>query len=431
MATDYRTVARRHGVEAQATILVSAGLLAAWSLAWVGSKGFEQGKMAIAFCALVALGEAARVGFRGARVQAPLSLSASLGYALLAFTPGARVMYDWPQVVVVCLVGTVAGAFPHLIVGRRVSVLSLARRLLLVGLVAASYHALLRAVWSDRVDQPPMWAQALMMVAVLMVGLGFDISLRAGVLASQGQGRFWRQCINEGRATIEIQSAVMATAMVLALATSQVGLEAVPVVSVPLLLTQLSYRRYHLARTTYAQTVEALSKTTDVAGYTVPGHARRVADLSLAIGNDFGLSPDELRRLEYAALLHDVGQMSLPEPLAGGATIFASYEQRAAIAKAGADLIADSGIPGDLATLVARQSEPFRRGSHSGQTPTPVQSRIINVANAFDDLVGEPVSITASTDAVQRITLGLADDYDPKVVQALTRYVARLSEVPV
>ncbi|WP_240503364.1 HD domain-containing protein, partial [Streptomyces prasinopilosus] len=50
------------------------------------------------------------------------------------------------------------------------------------------------------------------------------------------------------------------------------------------------------------------------------GHARRVADLSRSVGRDMGLTEPDLRVLEYAALMHDIGQLSLVDPVPAGAT---------------------------------------------------------------------------------------------------------------
>ena len=89
---------------------------------------------------------------------------------------------------------------------------------------------------------------------------------------------------------------------------------------VPLLLTQFSFRRYAAVRATYRQTIASLARATEIAGYTPHGHARRVAALSRAVGRELGLSEPELTVLEYAALMHDIGQLSLVDPVPAGAT---------------------------------------------------------------------------------------------------------------
>ena len=76
----------------------------------------------------------------------------------------------------------------------------------------------------------------------------------------------------------------------------------------PMMLTNVAVRRYAANRATYRQTIATLSRLTDVAGYTPTGHAARVAERAVAIGRFMGLHADAVQDLEYAALLHDLGQ---------------------------------------------------------------------------------------------------------------------------
>ena len=95
---------------------------------------------------------------------------------------------------------------------------------------------------------------------------------------------------------------------------------ALPVFAVPLLLTQFSFRRYATIEATYLQTIRSLSKVTEVGGYTETGHSRRVSRLAVTVGREMGLTERDLDDLEYAALMHDIGQLSLTDPIPGGAT---------------------------------------------------------------------------------------------------------------
>ena len=72
---------------------------------------------------------------------------------------------------------------------------------------------------------------------------------------------------------------------------------------------------------TYLQTVRALARVTEVGGYVEDGHARLVGQLAVAVGRDLGMNEPELLELEYAALMHDIGQLSLRAPIPGGATV--------------------------------------------------------------------------------------------------------------
>ena len=44
-------------------------------------------------------------------------------------------------------------------------------------------------------------------------------------------------------------------------------------------------------------------------------HSREVVDLALAVSEELGLSPIEQRRVEFAALLHDVGKIAVPKEI--------------------------------------------------------------------------------------------------------------------
>jgi len=64
---------------------------------------------------------------------------------------------------------------------------------------------------------------------------------------------------------------------------------------------QLSLAYYQL-QTTYDQTLMALVSAIDLRDRETEGHSLRVAQLALAIGKGFNLSPDDLKRLNEVAL---------------------------------------------------------------------------------------------------------------------------------
>jgi HD domain len=399
-------------------------VLAIWAWTIAVSQGFADPAVAWAFGLLIVVGEAWRIDLRGAAGQTPIALAGGLGYALLA---GGPAVDGWAQVVAVSSVAMLVGALPHAMAGRKIWTPSIARRIVVVAAVAQMFHLIMtQFAWSPDVADD-LRLRALCMAVVLAVGFLLSSVLRAAPRAAD-LGSFGHRLNNQIHDHVRLRMASLATAMVLAIATELVGAWAVPACAVPLLLTQLSYRRYQMARVTYAQAVDALSRAPDMAGFTPPGHARRVADIAVGVGIDLELRTEEMRQLEFAALLHDVGQMSLEEPLPGGATFFASYAEREAIAVAGANLIADAGLPGDIATAVGRQVEPVRSGVDHGYSSAPLLSHIINVANTFVDLTGSQPNHATSEQAIDRIRGGIADDYDPDVVEALARHVARTYE---
>ena len=100
-----------------------------------------------------------------------------------------------------------------------------------------------------------------------------------------------------------------------------------------------------------------------------------------------GISDRDLRDLEYAALLHDLGQISLIEPIPGGATVLAAPSDQRDIADEGARIIRHAEGLDTVADYVEAQTTPYRQVRELGEE-VPMASRIIKVANAFDDLTG-------------------------------------------
>src|SRR6202035_5704632 len=122
------------------------------------------------------------------------------------------------------------------------------------------------------------------------------------------------------------------------------GAGALALLIAPLLVTQVAFRRYAGIRSTYLQTVRALARVTEVGGYVEDGHAHRVGRLAVAVGRELGLGEKDLLDLEYAALMHDIGQLSLRDPIPGGATVLASAADQRRIAELGAGVIAQAGV---------------------------------------------------------------------------------------
>ncbi|MFD7873086.1 HD-GYP domain-containing protein [Streptomyces sp. NPDC059766] len=307
-----------------------AAVLAALCLAVTLWRGIDDRGAALAFGLLVAVGELTRWSGPEGRQAAPLAAAGALSYALLGPEAGhlalPRALGPAPtvdtavgvaRIVAVVFAASLLGSVPHLARGPGPALDQLARRVLTVGFAAVCFQPLYgRGVFADR----PGCFYVLLLVALLALTALCDAVLAAAAARSRTGGPFGPLLRDELRALLGIGSAVCATGVVIALAVAVAGLWALPVFCLPLLLAQVSLRRYAAVRATYRQTIASLARATEIAGCTPAGHARRVAALSRAVGRDLGLPEAELDVLEYAALMHDIGQLSLVDPVPAGAT---------------------------------------------------------------------------------------------------------------
>lgn len=217
-----------------------------------------------------------------------------------------------------------------------------------------------------------------------------------------------------------ISVSTVASGPLIALAKPVLDWAAIPLLLVPVVVTYLSVRRLVTIRQSLDESLQAMARLTEVVGLTRSGHVRRVTALACAIGQEMGLDPSGLHEVERTAMLHDVGQLGLAEPLREGATINASGTEAEQMAAAARRIMGDTPQLASLAPLVAHVGTPFRRSREFGEH-IPLPSRIVRVANAWDDITEGTRSPRARTVALERLHLGLGYDYDPEVVSALER----------
>ncbi|WP_208868446.1 HD-GYP domain-containing protein [Streptomyces viridosporus] len=394
-----------------------AAVLAAGSLGATLHHGVEERGTALAFGLLVTVGELTRRNGTRIRQAAPLAAAGSLSYALLGEAGGRPTHHGAAQVVTVVLAASLLGSVPHVGRGHGPTLDPLARRVLTVGFVAVCFQPLYSQGAFDDWSGP---AHALLLLALLSLTALCDAVLAAALARSRTGWPFLPTLRDELRAVPGIGAAVVATGAVMALGVAVVGLWALPVFSVPLLLAQLSYRRYAAVRATYRQTIASLARATEIAGYTPAGHAHRVAALSRAVGRDLGLTGPELTVLEYAALMHDIGQLSLVDPVPAGATADLPAAEQRRIALLGGAVVCQTGVDPRVARIVEQQADPHRE--------QPLAARIVRVVNAYEEKSREGGPGGPLT-ALEELRLATAGEYAPEVVEALARVLSRNTEV--
>jgi hypothetical protein len=299
----------------------------------------------------------------------------------------------------------------------------MAARLLAVACVAGVFRPLANGSVIDR----HWWFELPVMASLVGLAWLVEAVIAALIRADALRGRFGVTLLDEMRVQWPLGVAVGASALLISFAAEVMGLAAVAVFTAPLLVTQVALRRYTGIRATYLQTVRALARVTEIGGYVEPGHSARVSRLAVAVGRELGMPEPALLELEYAALMHDIGQLSLRDPIPGGATVLVVRDEQRRIAEYGAEVIQQARVLDSVADIVRRQSDPYRPADRA-ETP-PLSSRIIRAANAFDDLVGSSVESSRAAAAVERLSLDTAAEYDPQVVEALSRVVNRRSVV--
>lgn len=388
---------------------------------------------ALTFGLAIVLGECLQLTAPGLRGSAPIATAAAFGLVFVVEMPeGQMVTYAAPFVLLVTAASMLVGALARRLLGRPLGLIEMTGRFVGVTVAAWLYrhaHLAQESGLAAAPDGLEPWQRAVLMLAVALLALAVDTLVTSTLHSLSTGASLRRTLIDEVRSTVALATAVAVTGVLIALGAPPLGVAALPLFLAPLVLTLFAFRRYVNIRATYLQSIRTLSRLTDAAGYTPSGHSERVADLSVAVGRELGLAERELLDLEYAALLHDIGQVALIEPIPGGATVLAAPADQRRIEADTVAIVRETGVLDSVARILEHQTTPYRQVRELGEE-IPLTSRIIKVVNAFEDLTSGARGRRAKEKALERIYLGLGYEYDPRVVDALQRTVAPRTPAP-
>ncbi|HYN29774.1 MAG TPA: HD domain-containing phosphohydrolase [Dermatophilaceae bacterium] len=401
-----------------AAVLVWATISAGPTL---GQSVGNSGRLLGCFVLAIGVGELARVHMPTGRVTAPVATASAVTLAMIGRIDGEPTFGGSADLIVLTVAAGMAGAAAiRAATGREVALHLMAARLIGVSLVAVLARSVGGAFtpWELALYSLPRWLVAGVMVATAALGILLELVL-TGLMRAERDGTYWRTALQDelGEA-VPLTLGLVTAGPLVALLAPVMGLSALPLALVPMVLTYLAVRRYAANRMTYRETIITLSRLTEESGYTPTHHAQRVAELAVRLARSLGLSEREVRDVEYAALLHDLGQLGLRHPIPGGATVLAAPVDQRHIAAEGARIVRHTAVLDTVAGYVEKQATAYRRVRELGET-VPLASRIIKVANAHDDLTGGSADPAVRAAALERIHLGLGYEYDPAVVDAL------------
>jgi putative nucleotidyltransferase with HDIG domain len=174
----------------------------------------------------------------------------------------------------------------------------------------------------------------------------------------------------------------------------------------------------------YLSTIEALAMAVDAKDQITHGHIRRVQVYATQLAQRLGVTDDQqLRAIEAAALLHDMGKLAIPEHILNkpGKLTPAEFEKMKRHADIGADLLSSISFPYPVVPIVRHHHENWDgNGYPSGLSghDIPLGARILSVVDCFDALTSDrPYRPRMSDDdsfAILRERSGRM--YDPLVV---------------
>jgi putative nucleotidyltransferase with HDIG domain len=231
-------------------------------------------------------------------------------------------------------------------------------------------------------------------------------------------------------------------AMLLVTYRQSIDLTAVSVILPILAITYLTFRtslgrladaNRHVTQVNdlYLSTIETLAMAVDAKDQITHGHIRRVQVYAVELAKRLGVTESsQLKAIEAAALLHDMGKLAIPEHILNkpGKLTPAEFETMKRHADIGADLLSSIRFPYPVVPIVRHHHEQWNgKGYPSGISGTdiPLGARVLAVVDCFDALNSDrpyrPRLSVAEAFAILRERRGTM--YDPLVVdQFLSGY---------
>ncbi|HWD65884.1 MAG TPA: HD-GYP domain-containing protein [Solirubrobacteraceae bacterium] len=400
---------------AESTVALTFMFAAVPLAVWLPGHGSHSPWVALLFVALFAL--TSRIEFDVSTGYGPPTTLVLIPM-LYALPPG------WVPLLVA--MAFVVGNSPSMFAGRRASDC-------VASALANSFHSLGPAlVFSLAGPHGPTWSGAYVPGIALAAQLGCDF------VASIA-----REWLREGtypRLSMRLMAGVYLmdvclTPIAFAVAFAAQGRPLAVLITLPLGGLLMFFARDRQARmqtmvelsAAYRGTAFLLGDVVEADDAYTASHSRDVVDLCKAVGPMLGLNEDQLRRLELAALLHDVGKIAIPKSIINKPGKL-TPDERSIIEThtvEGEKMLRNvGGLLGEVGTIVRSCHERYDGAGYpdglAGEA-IAVEARIVACCDAFNAMTTDrPYRAALSLEvALGELSANRGTQFDPRVVDCL------------
>ncbi|HEX5586487.1 MAG TPA: HD domain-containing phosphohydrolase [Acidimicrobiia bacterium] len=207
----------------------------------------------------------------------------------------------------------------------------------------------------------------------------------------------------------------------------ELGAVVVPLLVVPILIARSTFASYLELRAAQEQTIQTLILALEAKDRYTAGHAHRVATFCEYVGTELGFGNNRMERLRYAALMHDIGKLIVPNQLLNkpGRLTESEFERVRRHEGVSVELLHRidflAPIAGDTTTEAATAAV---------EGTGLVEPAIIHVADAFDAMTSTRSYRKALSQdtAFEELRNGAGTQFNSDCVEALIHAIERRGE---
>lgn len=198
----------------------------------------------------------------------------------------------------------------------------------------------------------------------------------------------------------------------------------VPLFVAPIFIARQAFASYMNLRAAQDAALSTLVRALEAKDRYTAGHVERVAEFSEYVGQELGFRQARLERLRYAALMHDIGKLIVPNQILNkpGKLTAAEYERMRHHESVSVELLRRIDFLAPVAPSIEGD-----HGSTGSDATASMETRIIAVADAFDAMTSTRAYRRALTQEVAFAELRekSGTQFDQRSVEALIRAVEK------
>lgn len=356
-------------------------------------------------------------------------LIASTGLLQLSLPQGGSMASAAAPVIAVLIIFPFSEAVWIVAVGMALLVMKVGRPLvspakgmIAAGLGSAAFYAF-GGVAGQTVD---LIASIAPLIALAVVFFLADVSLEQYFRSAEQRMPFRQVWIGGLQLLGPVYLALSSTGILMALMHERLPYWGALLLVLALLATRHSFNLYVEIKQAYADTIRALSKVVDLQDPGTRSNPQSVADTSVDIARELGFSSEQLERLNYAALLADLGKITFdPEP---GEEEASPDEVEKSHARISAEMVGEVQPLRDTTEMIRYHHTPALDVPEGTDAFSARCAQVIHAADVYHRLVTE--DSVDPVHAIRQITYQQGARLDAQVVRALQMSLCRKGTIP-
>jgi putative nucleotidyltransferase with HDIG domain len=261
-------------------------------------------------------------------------------------------------------------------------------------------------------------------IVILLFGVLLNTVLISGFLSVSNNTKFFKTWGTNIKGVFPSAVAVGSLGVIMALAYISYGYGAVILFFGPLLLARYSFKLYVEMRNLYISTIQALNKTIEAKDSYTSGHASRVEELAVRLGEDYNLPFDKIEDLKTAAILHDIGKIGIHDSILNKAAEL-SQEELQEIMKhpsIGAEIIDKVDFLKNITPIIKHHHERYDgKGYPDGLKgdEIPIEACILTIVDSYDAMISDRPyrKALSKEEALEEIRVNAGTQFHPELAE--------------